>query len=259
MSNVIRKYSKGNPNITPKKCNISTEVKNQDTIFSQNVSSSYRKRAEYEIPKSFIVLISGGEKREKDYFILIDKNRDKFPCLKIEFIAEPKKLNPDGLLEIAKSKLEHYKSSETKIAPDDYFLLSDVDHFRNDLIRIKPDCKILGLNLIISNPCFEVWLYYSKRGDKFLGFNIPQNYLKISSALKTFVPTKIEGGCDPRKAIFDIQNNIQNAKTNYLEDSDGIPKLFATQMYILAEKILPYISEGLVLLFNTTPQSKQIR
>jgi hypothetical protein len=214
-------------------------------ISFQKVSKLYQKRQGYETPISFIVIISGGEKREKDYFSLIDKNRDKFSRLKIEFIADPKRLNPDGLMEIAKSRLEHYKSSETNSVPDDYFLLSDVDHFRNDLIRIKPDCKKLGLNLIISNPCFEVWLYYSKRKDKFSEFTMPTRHLDISSEVKKFLPTKIKGGCDPRKAIYDIQINIKNAKANYAVDAENIPILFATQMYILAEKILPFISKEL--------------
>lgn len=251
----MRKYN--NPEIRPyDKKRKETAEYHTDAIKRAIISANYSKKESYVTPKSFFVIISGGEKREKDYFHLIDSNPDKFTQIKIEFIADSKRLNPSGLLENAKQKLVYYKSSETKDAPDAYFLLSDVDHFINDLRRIKPECEQLNLKLIISNPCFEVWLYYSKKADKFETFTSPTNPLQISSKVKNFLGVTIRGGCNPIKALFDIQTNIINAKKNYSEDSSGIPERFATNMFILAEKIYPFISEGLALIH---PHEKQSR
>ena len=44
--------------------------------------------------------------------------------------------------------------------------------------------------------------------------------------------------------IFNIEQNIANAKKNYVEE-DGSPTLFSTQMFHLAEQMLPFVNDGL--------------
>ena len=82
--------------------------------------------------------------------------------------------------------------------------------------------------------CFEVWLYYAEKSDRPVDFVIPQNKLEISSFFKTWANTHIKGGLKPTKAIFNIEQNITNAKKNYVEET-GFPTLFSTQMFRLAE------------------------
>lgn len=101
--------------------------------------------------------------------------------------------------------------------------------------------------MIISNSCFEVWLYYAEKSNRPLDFVIPQNKLEISSAFKTWANTQIKGGLKPKKAIFNIERNIANAKNNYVEEN-GFPTLFSTQMFRLAEQMLPFVKDGLVQL-----------
>jgi hypothetical protein len=237
----MRSYVKSNPEKTelepqhPK----SEVVATVSTSPVKDGGINYRKEDGVKSPKSFFVIVSGGEKREKDYFTIISKS-DKFERIRLEFIADPAQLNPDGLMETAKDKQERYKTSQED-EPDKIFIVSDVDHFINELLRIKPECEKLGIHLIISNSCFEVWLYYGKFNNKPSDFKIPDDVLKISQAFKTYLGTKIKGGIDPRKAILDIFENIQNAKTNYSEGKNGIPELFSTNMFLLAESLLPFI------------------
>ena len=106
------------------------------------------------------------------------------------------------------------------------------------------ECVSHDIELIISNPCFEIWLYYTEKDDKCVGFKIPDKKEKISSSLKTWVNKQIKGGVKPKRAILNIEQNIENAKKNYLVNDDGIPLLFSTQMFILAEQLLPYVKEG---------------
>jgi hypothetical protein len=115
----------------------------------------------------------------------------------------------------------------------------------NDLLRIKPKCKNSKINLIISNSCFEVWLYYGIFNQEPKDLNIPDDSLQISREFKTYFNDKFRGGIDPRYVIFDIETAIANSKTNYEEDNNGIPKLFSTNMFLLAEQLLPFIKDEL--------------
>ena len=131
-------------------------------------------------PKSFFIIISGGEVREKDYFKIITVP-DKFKRIKLEFIADPSKLTPDGMYELAGYKRARYTTSQNVDAEtDEIYLISDVDHFINDLIRIKPKCEADNFHLIISNSCFEVWLYYAYRNEV-PNFTVPTEILKNQS------------------------------------------------------------------------------
>lgn len=246
----MRYYSKSNPEKAvskpkPKTGAITPVVESKITL--KDAGSKYRKEEGVLMPKSFFVIVSGGESREKDYFKIIS-NKDRFERIKLEFIADPMQLNPDGLLEIAKYKQEHYKTSQ-EFEPDKIYIVSDVDHFMNDLIRIKPQCHALDIELIISNSCFEIWLYYGKLSTKPTDFIIPTDYLKISKRFKTYLGSKVKGGINPKTAIFDIKKAIKNSLDTYLVDENGIPVLFSTNMFLLAESILPFINEELDMLF----------
>jgi hypothetical protein len=250
----MRTYEKSNPENSPH----SPPTKKKETVDKVSVVSvadagkHYRKEEGVRMPYSFVVIVSGGEVRERQYFKIIS-NQKLFRQIKIEFIADPKLLNPDGLLQTAIYRQEHYRKSQEN-EPDKIFILSDVDHFTNDLLRIKPECEKLDIRLIISNSCFEVWLYYGKFDAKPTDFKIPTDIRKISQSFKAYLNEKVKGGVDPTKAIFDIFQNIQNAKNNHTETPNGIPELFSTNMFILAEELLPLIADELQKIITENEQ-----
>jgi hypothetical protein len=247
----MRSYEKSNPEKSiadePKPYN--TEPENISTSQIKDAGKNYRKEEGVRMPSTFVIIVSGGEKRERDYF----KNKiiAAFKQIKIKFIAESDEGNPERLLEVAKYEQKHYKTSQED-EPDKIFIVSDVDHFMNKLLKIKPECADLDISLIISNSCFEVWLYYGKFSNKPADFSIPNDASKISQSFKTYLGDKVKGGLDPRKAIFDIHKNIKNAKNNYSEDTNNIPELFSTNMFLLAEALLPFIQDELDLLIPKT-------
>jgi hypothetical protein len=256
MTEVKPTYSKSSPEreLLPKqkKITVSTEVPQVSLIDIQ--LPDYKKPDIEEIPKTFFIIISGGEVREKDYFRFISI-QDKFKRIKLEYIADPLKLSPDGMYELAEYKKAHYETSRNEDAePDKIYLLSDVDHFINELLRIKPKCKNGGFHLIISNTCFEVWLYYAYLA-VLPSFSLPSDPLKISGKFKGWLPSVIPGGIKPKKAILSIYPNIENAKKNYREDENGIPLLFSTNMYLLAEDLVPLIEPELT---NMIEENKRI-
>jgi len=246
MANKIRTYSKANPEIEllPPQTMKAVEAEVHALSPTQNQTEDYQKQDLEILPKAFFILISGGESREKDYFKIISFH-DKFERIKLDFVADPLKLSPDGMFEIAQYKKTRYKSSKnTDEDPDKIYLISDVDDFMTELLRIKPKCLDEGFSLIISNTCFEVWLYYALC-DSLPGFTIPSDYLKISSKFKGWLPSAIRGGVKTTRAILNIYQNIENARKNYKEDVNGIPELFSTNMFELAQDLLPLIEPEL--------------
>jgi len=212
-------------------------------ILAQIEGTKYTKAENVYLPKAFVVVFSNGEVRERNYFVWIMHHCER---LKLEFISNP--ISPDDLLVDIKAKKAEYDSTAGEGTPDTYFMVTDMDHFYSVILRSKPDYEKEDIKMIVSNPCFEVWLYYSKRSDKFDGFVFPDDPLKTSREVKRFLNEQIPGGCNPKKAVFDIKVNIVNARNNYCEDSNGIPDLFATNMFVLAEEVLPYIEEELEIM-----------
>lgn len=251
MAWTARTYSKGNPEkeLLPQQLKKTVEAEAQVISVTEAQPSAYQKPDLEEMPKAFFVLISGGEAREKDYFKIISSH-DKFKRIKLEFIADPQKLSPDGMFELAEYKKARYNSSKNADEePDKIYLISDVDHFMTELLRIKPKCEAEGFTLIISNSCFEIWLYYAYF-DTLPDFRIPTDYLKISSKFKGWLPSAIRGGVKTTRAILNIYLNVEHARKNYKEDTHGIPALFSTNMFVLAEELLPLIEPELTNLIE---------
>ena len=207
-----------------------------------SVNERYEKKEPYLDPFSFIVVISGGESTEKNYFKIVS-NKTEFPLLKVEFNADPKRLNPKGLLEFALERKKYYQSSSESSKPDDIYMISDVDHYLTELIGIKEKCQSNNISLIISNCCFEIWLYYAYYSE-IPNMDVPLKVDKISRTFRQWMPSNV----NPVKAIFHIEKNIENAKKHYREDENGFPILFTTNMFVLAENILSYIKENLQIL-----------
>lgn len=67
----------------------------------------------------------------------------------------------------------------------------------------------------------------------------------MSKALKGYLNDKVAGGIRPNEALFDVEVAIQNAKSSYSDDADKFPSLFSTNMFLLAEEILPLIQKEL--------------
>lgn len=200
----------------------------------------YRK-GEPSLSPALFTIISGGEKREKDYFMLLIKGKS-FPRVKVIFIDRnvhgETGLDPQKLLYEAIKRRVHTRLESSYDEGDKYYIVSDVDHFSNDLRKVHPICRMQKIHLIISNPCFEVWLYYSEWSDK-PDFERPADPLKTSHAFKRFLDDKKKGGVNPRKAIYKVEQNIENAKSNFKMQDDVLPEFLSTNMFELMERMLP--------------------
>lgn len=251
MKKTFDNYSKPDAHIAlndlPPEVSVPSATSSQRLVLP-NVAVGYTKKDGVLSPALFII-VSGGEKRERDYFMRIS-NMKTFPRINIKFVSNSHDtqeggLSPDKMYEEALKLKDDYDKGKQADIEDRMFLLSDVDHFVVELLRVKPLCEMNGMKLIVSNPCFELWLYYGKCSERPLDFDIPENKLKISSYFKTYLGNKITGGVNPTTAIFDIDTAIYNAGMNYEMDENGIPVLFSTNMFMLAKELKPLIDSEL--------------
>lgn len=198
-----------------------------------------------------IVVISGGDVREYNYLQELSI-KHTFPQVKLIFLSSERNkggLTPRMMLEKLDDSIdfdEQIKSDKILISSiDKIFMVTDVDHYYEELAKIIPNNDKPKVIWVVSNPCFEIWLYYSHfdhiNEEIRLLESIPQS--QQSSKLKTINDIIFKGGIDPRKAFDHIQTAIENAKNNFQEDKNGIPKLFSTNMYVLGEYILDAIGK----------------
>ncbi len=235
---------------------INTEIKfNPINLESQsNVKSleGYEK-IDGKLSYTIMLVVSEGEEKEKNFLKEIENEKklnDNNLSLRVKFISkENEGLKPDKIQEewekIKKDKcFEFNGSTHTLLDDDKVYLVSDVDEFYDKLKDLVP--KETRAQWIISNPCFEIWLYYCFK-------NEPETDLKEleslevknrSQKLKNLLGVKISGGANPCKAFFCMETGISNSKPHYCEDENNIPKLYATKMYEMAEYIINTLNEN---------------
>lgn len=214
------------------------------SLYIGRMSSDYSK-GEAAIETKIVFIISGGDKREKDYFKMLMKDRH-IRRLKIAFVSKKGQgLVPSQMFELAKEYLFNKRfvtetDSFSIDADDTLYLVQDMDEFEADIRAMfdKGD-EIRQATWIVSNPSIEVWLFYHK-------FDTPKGYLdeglkkplsERSQWLKKKLDTLVPGGINPINAFADIRIAIANSKANYKE-YNGFPDVYSTQMHILAEDIL---------------------
>lgn len=220
-------------------------VSEKDKSLSVGKMSSDYLKGEATIETKIVFIISGGDKREKDYFKMLMKDRH-IRRLKIAFVSKKGQgLVPSQMFELAKEYLFNKRfvtetDSFSIDADDTLYLVQDMDEFEVDIRTMfdKGD-EIQQATWIVSNPSIEVWLFYHK-------FDTPKGYLdeglkkplsERSQWLKKKLDALVPGGINPINAFTDIRIAIANSKANYKE-YNGLPDVYSTQMHILAEDIL---------------------
>lgn len=217
---------------------------NVQSLSLKKIPSDYSK-GEATIETKIIFIISGGDKREKDYFKMLMKDRH-IRRLKIAFASKKGQgLVPSQMFDLAKEYLSNSRfiteTDSFSIDSDDtLYLVQDMDEFETDIrSMLEKGDEIQQATWIVSNPSIEVWLFYHK-------YNTPEGYLddglkkplkERSQWLKHRLDELVSGGINPINAFADIRTAITNSKTNY-KVCDGLPDVYSTQMYILAEDIL---------------------
>ena len=116
------------------------------------MASKYQRKINNKPLEKFIIIAVEGEKTEQEYF---GKIRDelKNQNIKLEILSPIENAShPKNRLADLLSKLKDYSKK------DSFWLVCDVDR-HHDLPAVIKQAKKEKIQPIISNPCFEVWLY----------------------------------------------------------------------------------------------------
>jgi len=193
-----------------------------------------------------IYIFSEGAVREFEYFqyfVEIDSRIN----IEVYKLGKHEDNSPSGLLKIAENCIlktnENPNPKYNFIDGDQVWIVLDTDKDKADsrtpqLKQIKNRLKERdSWFLSVSNPCFEVWLYYHFFSEK------PElDYPEKCPHWKRFLNESIRGGFDSRKhPIY-----IEKARSNALRTIDlveGLPGLGCTEVYQLADSIIPLLKE----------------
>ena len=130
---------------------------------------------------------------------------------------------------------------------DKVFLLTDVDEFYDKLVDILRE-KAEGDNgeWVISNPCFEIWLYYCylNNPEEDLAVLKESSLAKRSQTMKSLGDTLVSGGLNSIRAFEQMHDGIKNSASHYTINENGIPVLFATQMHLMAKYLVDTLNSN---------------
>lgn len=224
----------------------------QGTAGAKTPYSKEHEKGEAVLVPAIVYVLSGGTTREKVFFRALMSDKILSSCVQVLFQSkEGQGLQPYQMDEIWQQGRKRGKITvEGKIyrlsKVDKVFLVTDVDEFESQLVRIlSHKTKDDYGQWIISNPCIEIWLYYCYEKE------LAPELLKLryvsrarrSQRLKQLNNDLIKGGADPRKAFDNTPTGIENSKGHYRTGHYGIPKFLATSFHLMMEQIQEFISE----------------
>lgn len=210
------------------------------------IPSAYKKE-DGTMSYSLICVISGGTGRERIFLSELEK-KHTFKKVNVVFVST--KDGEGGLTpKMMFSEFERickngtiYTSGRRVIldSVDVIYMFTDVDHYEKELIEILNNSKKESPIWIISNPDFEIWLYYCFMNNPYgdLKEVLDVTPSQRSKKLKTVNGTLNNGGgLDTRKAFEHLEEGIAHSKEHY-QETNGIPNILSTQMHIFAEDVL---------------------
>lgn len=228
-----------------------TKVGRVKTVGIPTVASAYQK-LEGVLSTNLIFVLSGGEKKEKDFLRELIKQHEPH-SLRVVFMSEKRQgLQPYQMQEKWREIEERGEFSIDSQryrmdTMDKVFLLSDVDEYYEQLVEIH-NGTVTGDQgqWIISNPCFEIWLYYCYRDNPEVDLAdlIHLTVTQRSKKLKSLGQTVVSGGLNPCLAFERLYTGIEHTKSHYDIDENSIPVLFATQMHDMAQYIVDTMNKN---------------
>ncbi len=200
---------------------------------------------------SLLFIISGGTNTEYNFFKVLIKTT-KIRSLRVIFKSkEGQGLQPYQMQNLLKDIL-HNRQLEFEgnvyhlEEKDKMFLLTDVDEYFDQLKNIfeKGEAKDKE-RWIVSNPCFEMWIYYCSLNDPEhdLDWLRKVDVSKRSQELKRAGNKLVKGGWNAIRAFDKMKEGIDHSLKHFHTDAYGIPELFSTKMHAVAQYILDIISQ----------------
>ena len=182
-----------------------------------------------------------GEKTEPKYFELFSYMSRK---IKVDIIDYEQAEKNDNSIKNYKSapnwvldKAVKYIDTVGFIDEDMLWFVLDVDRWDTEQLRnIAQLCADKpNWHIVLSNPCFEVWLYFHKKA------NIQVSGSHSCRDFKHEISTFEKGGYYPLKFIADLENAITNAESADNHKDHYFPEFKETKVYLLGRALLDKI------------------
>lgn len=174
--------------------------------------------------KPLYVIATEGEVTEKVYFNgLFRRKNIRMPILE----TTKGNSSPEKVLK----RLIRYKN-EYNASPDELWLVIDRDSWeKKSLETIKRECESKGFNLMISNPCFELWLLLHQKNPK-----QPLTGKDCEREIKKFIPGFSKSNYNLSDLLENINKAINHAKR--LDHKNTINHAPSTKVFELVEKLV---------------------
>lgn len=193
--------------------------------------------------KLFAIACEGG-KREPDYFrffenmsrkVTVDIIEDKVSVEELKHKYETKSA-PKWVLDRAVKYIE----KEGLTDEDDLWFVMDKDRWSDKQLRMIADyCNDYpNWHIVISNPCFEVWLYFHKKPQ------IPNPNTVKCKTLKTEIAVFEKGGSQLEKFIPNLPDAIINAENADTNKAHFLPNRGETKVYQLGKVLIEVIGKN---------------
>ena len=184
-----------------------------------------------------VFIVCEGRKREFQYFRYFQEMDSRID-LRIPEVRQDEDNSPLGLLRKA-CELETEDIDQVWMVFDrDPDLLDTRKHQIEEIRRVCGSRA--SWEAAISNPCFEVWLFYH------LFDRLPNaDRLEKSETWRRELHDRVPGGFDSRRHPLLIEGAIINSVSLFRTDRQGEPDTGSTEVFRLAEQILPFISDSL--------------
>lgn len=173
-----------------------------------------------------------GTVREVEYFNKFELMSSRIVVDIIEGEDGERKSAPQYVLERA----INYVESHDLIDEDSIWLVMDIDRWtKEQLNQVHEYCKDKpGWNMILSNPCFEVWLHYHKLQ------NLDAIESRTSAEFKSSLDRLIPGGYHPYKYVPFAKEAAKNAEAADIAKG-WYPDFKVTQVYKLIDEMMKFI------------------
>lgn len=188
-------------------------------------------------------IVCEGSKREHEYFTPFRYMSKKIAVDIIDeivsddeaLIINPSKSSPKWVLERA----IRYIEKEGLSNEDELWFVMDVDRWQeNQLREIAQYCvEKPNWHIVLSNPCFEVWLYLHKKSD------INGSGSKSCNDLKYEISKLEKGGYHPCKFLPFVMDAIINSKKIDADIQHFMPGYKQTKVYRLVESMINITSK----------------
>lgn len=196
----------------------------------------------------YLIIVCEGSNREPEYFRFFDGLSSRVKVVPVE--SREGESAPAKLIANALAKTEELGATSES---DTLWFVIDTDRWRAQVHHLREECEHHpGWNVAQSNPCFEVWLYYHVKN------TLPVlAHIDRCNNWKPLVAKIIKGGFNPDFHPVAIETATGNAKDNYREEG-YLPQSGSTQVWQLAEVLVPLIKNELEMLKQKFPAPKAI-